>query len=200
MNTGHITDSVKGQFFNFNMKPHVEVEMRLGKINTDGSFTTNVGKDMFDRIYKFLSKYDGWEKKIDHKSDVYFVDDIRVVYPCDSDDDSFTAHKKKKLMKSDFKIDNKPLDMRFSISTEIPVPSFVEPDEPVDSMKTRHRTSFIRKNLTIDMTKVSHDDIDDENEYQYQIELEIIDPSIVQNIDSLHNHIHKVFDILKSCH
>jgi len=59
------------------------------------------------------------------------------------------------------------------------------------------RTSFLRKNLRIDVTCVTGDpqdqDCDDEN--QYQIELELL--SVPESKNELFNMVYKVFDVLK---
>ena len=69
----------------------------------------------------------------------------------------------------------------------------------MDSVRYKKRISFIRKNLSIDMTVVTGDptDLDCEDESQYQIELEIIDPTKVKDDIELYNIIYKIFDILK---
>jgi len=63
--------------------------------------------------------------------------------------------------------------------------------------KTRH--SFIRKNLSIDMTISSGDnvDMDSEEECSYQIEFEIIDPKNVSNLNDFFNTVYKVNDLSK---
>jgi hypothetical protein len=68
-------------------------------------------------------------------------------------------------------------------------------------MVNKYRESFIRKNLSIDMTIISGDpmDLDAEEEQIYQIELEIIDPTKVQTDDELFALIYKIqciFDIV----
>lgn len=59
--------------------------------------------------------------------------------------------------------------------------------------------SFIRKNLSIDMTICVGDshDMDAEDPMSYQIEFEIIDPSCVNTKDELFNIIHKIKDLFK---
>jgi hypothetical protein len=97
------------------------------------------------------------------------------------------------VVKEDFTC--QPLDVRFSISREIP--TFGEYDMDRKRSKTRH--SFVRKNLSIDMTISSGDsvDMDSEEECSYQIELEIVNPQDVQNDNELYNIIHKIDDLAK---
>ncbi len=63
--------------------------------------------------------------------------------------------------------------------------------------KTRH--SFVRKNVSIDMTISSGDnvDMDSEDEASYQIELEISNPQDVKNDNEFYNIIHKISDLVK---
>jgi len=69
----------------------------------------------------------------------------------------------------------------------------------MDRKRTKRRQSFIRKNLSIDMTISSGDvvDKDAEDPNHYQIELEIIDPSDVSCQEEYFNILWKVNDILK---
>lgn len=88
-----------------------------------------------------------------------------------------------------------PYDVRFSVSKEIPLPEDTARD--MDKKKTKKRMSFIRKNLSIDMTICIGDshDMDAEDPVVYQIEFEIVDPTRVQTKDEMFNIIHKIKDI-----
>jgi len=96
-------------------------------------------------------------------------------------------------VKTDFT--GEPTDMRFSISREIPTWGQYE----MDRKRTKTRHSFIRKNLSIDMTISSGDnvDMDSEEECSYQIEFEIIDPKNVSNLNDFFNIVYKVNDLSK---
>lgn len=69
----------------------------------------------------------------------------------------------------------------------------------MDRKRTKVRNSFIRKNLSIDMTISSGDnvDMDSEEESSYQIELEIMKPSDVDSIYKLKNILQKIDDLMK---
>lgn len=101
--------------------------------------------------------------------------------------------KKEKLKHWDFSSKDKPLDVRVSIAQETP---FEDPPDDVemDRMRTRERTSYIRKNLSIDLTKVSGqgEDMDDEEEDHYQVEMEIVEPNSVADDKQLKNILAKV--------
>ena len=172
---------------------HIEVEMRLGKHN--GSFfDTNVGKDTFERVMEGLRKYDGWEKTEMSELDVYYNDanNIRLSVNKDTGENG-NVIQKINVLKEDF--NGTPLDMRFSVSREIPTWGEYE----MDRVRTKTRHSFVRKNLSIDMTISSGDnaDMDSEEECSYQIEFEIVDPTKVSTRDEFFNIIHKVNDLSK---
>jgi hypothetical protein len=172
---------------------HIEVEMRLGKHN--GSFfDTNVGKDTFERVMEGLRKYDGWEKTEMSELDVYYNDanNIRLSVNKDTGENG-NMIQKINVLKEDF--NGTPLDIRFSVSREIPTWGEYE----MDRVRTKTRHSFVRKNLSIDMTISSGDnaDMDSEEECSYQIEFEIVDPTKVSTRDEFFNIIHKVNDLSK---
>jgi hypothetical protein len=185
-------EKVSPIFSKYQNEKHVEFEFRLGKINR-GSFDTNVGQETFERILQGLQKYQGWEK-VSKKSDVaYYKDEIRLVI--DDDTEESVQVTKHKLSHFDYSLTGKPFDVRFAVATE--KPSTQEVDEFTKARK-RTRTSFVRKNLSIDMTIISGDpsDWDSEEENTFQIEFEVIDPTKVQDRDTLYNIVHKVQDVL----
>jgi hypothetical protein len=69
----------------------------------------------------------------------------------------------------------------------------------MDRRRSKTRHSFVRKNLSIDMTISSGDnaDMDSEEEASYQIELEIMKPGAVDDIYKFFNIINKVADLSK---
>ncbi len=188
-------DQIEPIFNQFKNRANVEIEMRLGKISY-GKFDTNVGQQAFQKILKGLENFKGWEKITKSNTVAYFTGDIRVVD--DEDTGASSAHKKTKLKKTDIHLDDKPYDLRFSVSTEVPCAKPGENTEYED-MRIKKRISFIRKNLSIDMTVVGGDadDPDSEENERYEIELEIIKPSNVKDKNELYNIVHKVDDILK---
>ena len=172
----------------------MEFELRLGKVNNK-MFDTNVGKETFEKLTRALEKYTEWEevKKV-HQS-VYYKGDTRVIV--DEDTDETVCMKKTPMLKENLVLEGRPLDVRFALSTEMPVEQ--EDGDAMDSVRIKNRTSYIRKNLSIDMTVVTGqgDDPDDEEGERYEVELEIIDPLKVQSRDQLYNIIHKVHNILE---
>jgi len=192
MDIKHITDTILPSFEALKTEENIEVEIRLGKHN--GSlFDTNVGKDTWERVLKGLKNYDGWESTDYTESDVYYNDNSNVRITSNEDTGEQTMIQKISVVKEDFKCD--PLDVRMCIAREIPTSGEYE----MDRKRTKMRHSFVRKNLSIDMTISSGDnvDMDSEEESSYQIELEIVKPGDVDSVYKLFNIINKVADLVK---
>jgi len=192
MDTKSITEKIRDVFEAHKNEEHIEVEIRLGKHN--GSlFDTNVGKETFDRVMKGLKKYNGWESTKTTTTDVFYNDTNGIRISSDEDTGEQIMVQKIKVVKEDFK--SEPLDVRFSISREIPTHGSYD----MDRKRSKYRHSFVRKNLSIDMTVSSGDsvDMDSEDAASYQIELEIVKPSDVGSYNDLFNILHKVNDLSK---
>ena len=192
MDIKHITDTILPSFEALKTEENIEVEVRLGKHN--GSlFDTNVGKETWERVLKGLKNYDGWESTNYIESDVYYNDNSNVRITSNEDTGEQTMIQKISVVKEDFKCD--PLDVRVCIAREIPTSGEYE----MDRKRTKMRHSFVRKNLSIDMTISSGDnvDMDSEEEASYQIELEIVKPGDVDSVYKLFNIINKVNDLVK---
>ncbi len=192
MDTKSITEKVKDLFELHKNEEHIEVEIRLGKHN--GSlFDTNVGKETFERVLKGLKKYNGWESAKTTTTDVYYDDTNGIRISSDENTGEQVMVQKINVVKQDFKFE--PLDVRFSISREIP--TFGQYD--MDRKRSKLRHSFVRKNLSIDMTISTGDsvDMDSEDASYYKIELEINKPGDVTSHDQLFNILHKINDVSK---
>ena len=192
MDIKHITDTILPTFEALKAEENIEVEIRLGKHN--GSlFDTNVGRDTWERTLKGLKNYDGWESTNYTESDVYYNDNSNVRITSNEDTGEQTMIQKISVVKEDFKCE--PLDVRVCIAREIPISGEYE----MDRKRTKMRHSFVRKNLSIDMTISSGDnvDMDSEEEASYQIELEIVKPGDVDSVYKLFNIINKVDDLVK---
>src|SRR6056300_465934 len=188
----NITEKVLPLFEAHKAEGDIEIEIRLGKHN--GSlFDTNVGKDIWKQVLSGLRKFDGWESVKTTVSDVYYNDANNVRITCDEETGEQTMIQKISVSKQDFKRD--PLDVRFCVAREIPTNGEYE----MDRKRTKTRHSFVRKNLSIDMTISSGDnaDMDSEEEATYQIELEIVKPSDVDSIYKFQNILQKIDDLSK---
>jgi|TARA_B110000046_G_scaffold167532_1_gene185269 hypothetical protein len=194
MNIQTIVDKTLPFFETHKNEGDIEVEIRLGRHN--GSlFDTNVGKDVWKKVLKALRKYDGWEEKNSKTVEVYYSDSNSIRITSDEESGEQEMIQKIKVHKEDFVDGNLPLDVRFCIAREIQTSGDYEMDRKRN--KTRH--SFVRKNLSIDMTISSGDnaDMDSEEEASYQIELEIVNPKEVDSVYKFFNILQKINDLSK---
>jgi hypothetical protein len=176
-------------------RENIEVEIRFGR-RAANSFDTNVGKATFDKVLRALNKYGNWESKNQSTKTVYYFEGGKRLSINEATDEQ-VGEVKTRVCVSDMELKDQPLDVRLGISTE----ALFEYDgeETSTEQKTKERWSFVRKNLSIDMTivKGDPDDKDSEEDITYQIEMEIIKPSEIQNKIELYNILYKVFDLLK---
>jgi mRNA capping enzyme, beta chain len=172
-----------------------EVEIRFGR-RAGTRFDTNVGKETFDKVLRGLNKYQEWEAKNHMTSTVYYFDGGKRL-SVDEETDEQVGQVKTRVKVDDVELHNQPLDIRLGISSEVPWE--YDGEETSTEQKTKERWSFVRKNLSIDMSVVkgNPDDKDSDDDTTYQIELEIIRPSEIQNKIELYNLLYKVFDVLK---
>tara|TARA_B100000287_G_scaffold327846_1_gene312317 strand:+ start:801 stop:1424 length:624 start_codon:yes stop_codon:yes gene_type:complete len=173
---------------------NIEVEFRFGKFN--GSFfDTNVGEAAFKKVYEGLQQFLGWEKVVNTMEDVYYADaeNVRMSVDCEEQQ---SLVRKSKIENVDFVgIETSPFDVRFSVNHEEPM----QGEFVWDRKRSKQRTSFIRKNLSIDMTFSTGAafDKDDENPTCYQIEMEVVDPSEISCEEELFNIAYKINDIMR---
>ena len=193
---GFIHSFYHPEFTKFKNLPNLEIELRLGKFHGN-KFDTNVGELNFNKILDSLKQFDGWGQVVDTNSTSYFLGDKRM--DINEDTDSMVTFIKKRIYKFDFVIPNSSLDVRFSAAQEIPITD-MDCDDVMDFMRVKQRISFIRKNLSIDMTIVTAqpDDPDDESDTFYEIELEIVDPLLVDSDKTFYNIIYKIQCILNT--
>ena len=196
MDTQTIFNSVKDLIFQSKDTPELEIEMRLGKMNGT-FFDTNVGEKTFDKILEALEQFQHWEEKKSDAVEVFYYNESKKRLTWDEENGTQECVMKKNILKKDFSDDKSPYDVRVSVAQEITTDK--PEDEDADRMIEKYRRSFIRKNLSIDMTIISGDsqDMDDEDGKKFQVELEIIDPTKIEDELKLFNIIHKVSDILK---
>jgi hypothetical protein len=194
MDVRSIFERVKPVFEQYRNEEHIEFEVRIGKFNC-GTFDTNVGKTEFETILDGLKRYDGWERVVSTAEEVFYRESDNLRISIDENTSEEKIVQKDKLYKEDFdKLVNAPFDIRFGVSVEIPIEDY---EGEMDKKKMKRRMSFVRKNLSIDMTIVQGDveDLDTEDPNSYQIELEIIDPKLVKDDNELFNILHKVKDL-----
>jgi hypothetical protein len=175
--------------------PGTEIEIRFGRAGR-GGFDTNVGQATFKKVLGALERYTEWEDKKHTKATVYYFEGSKRL-TVDDETDEQVGHIKKRVKVDDFVLEGKPLDVRLGVSTEEPFE--YDGEETSTEQKTKERWSFVRKNLSIDMSiiKGNPDDPDSDEDTTYQIELEIIKPELVNDRDTMYNLLYKIFDLLK---
>jgi len=194
MDVQYIYDKVKPIIDRHRNDDHVEIEIRLGKFNGH-MFDTNVGNETFTTVMRRLQKYGGWEKVVSTSQEVFYRDTDNIRITIDENTGEETIVQKDRIHNEDFKNNaNVPLDFRVSISKETPVSDI---DRTMDKKKMKERLSFVRKNLSIDLTTCMGDthDMDSEDPVVYQIEMEIVDPKQIGDERQLFNLLHKIKDI-----
>ena len=194
MDVHKLCDEIKPILDKYKNDKYVEMEFRLGKFNGT-FFDTNVGKDAFYKFKEGLEIYTGWEKIVNSSYEVYYRNNHNNRLTIDQTTEEDTLICKEKVFTQDFKHLNKsPYDIRFNVSNEIPIED--TGDNQWDRNKIKERFSYIRKNLSIDMTICSGmvQDMDAEDSHTYQVEFEIIEPNKVDDIDTLFKIIHKIKD------
>jgi len=176
-------------------KPDTEIEIRFGR-KSKNTFDTNVGPETFKKLLQSLNNYKGWEETNHSSVTVYYFDGNKRLTVNDETEEQI-GEIKKRVKVDDFELEGHPFDVRLGISTEKPFE--YDGEETSTEQKTKERWSFVRKNLSIDlsMVKGTPEDKDCDQDTVYQVEMEIIDPSKLQTRDELYNLLYKVFDILK---
>lgn len=195
MNVHKVCDTIEPIFNKYKDDEHVEMEMRLGKYNGK-FFDTNIGEKMYINLMKGLNKYDGWERIETSQTEVFYREKDNLRITIDESTNEETVIRKERVHVEDFKqLEGTPFDIRFCVSKELPIEH--DYDSEMDCKKTKTRTSYIRKNLSIDMTSISGgtQDMDSEDPFTYQVEFEIIKPENVEDKDTLFNIIHKIKDL-----
>lgn len=175
--------------------PFTEIEIRLGRA-ARGGFDTNVGKQVFEKTLAALGSFKGWESTSHNTCTVYYFPGNKRL-SINEESEEQIGHIKKRVEVDDYVLDGKCLDVRLGISTEEPFE--YDGDETSTEQKTRERWSFVRKNLSIDLSVVNGnpDDPDCDESIAYQVELEIVNPALVQSSIELANILNKVFNLLE---
>ena len=195
MNFHKICDTVEPIIDKYKNEEYIEMEFRLGKFNGT-FFDTNIGEKMYISILNGLNKYTGWDRIVQSETEVFFREKDNLRITIDESTNEETIIKKERVHVEDFKkLEGTPFDIRFSVCKEIPMDHDYESE--MDGKKTKTRTSYIRKNVSIDVTSISGNtqDMDSEDPFTYQVEFEIIKPQNVEDRDTLFNIIHKIKDL-----
>jgi hypothetical protein len=175
-------------------KPATEIEVRFGR-KAGNTFDTNVGQKRFDATLRALEKYKEWESTHHTRSAVYYFEGSKRL-TVDEDTDEQVGHVKKRICVDDFNLASNEFDVRLAVSSEEPYE--YDGEETSTQQKSKERWSFVRKNLSIDLSIIKGDPIDKDSDEDtvYQIELEIVEPSEITTQVELFNILYKIFDVL----
>ena len=173
---------------------HVEIEIRLGR-KTPTKFDTNVGRETFQKLLQALTTFGGWESTSQKTYSVYYGSGNKRI-TVDEATDEATAVIKSRVAVSDFDLPDCPFDLRLGVSREVP---YEQDDEEMASVKEKRRWSFVRKNLSIDLSQIKGDpeDPDSDEDTTWHVELEIVDPRNIGDRDKLFSLLYKVFNLLE---
>lgn len=168
---------------------NVEMEIRIGR-KRGNRFDTSIDQEKWNSVLRSLKSYEKWEEISYNKYNVFRNDKVRIT----EDEETGDRTCIKKVVKENKDVLLSPLfpwALRFSASCEIP---HEEPEEFTECFK-KERYSFVRKGVSIDLTKITPDDMDAETS-DYQIELELVGDE-VRDDNTLYNQIYKAFDLIR---
>jgi hypothetical protein len=154
--------------------PNTEIEIRFGR-KSKNSFDTNVGQETFKKLLLALNAYKGWESTRHSSMTVYYFKDNKRL-TVDEETEEQVGEIKERIKVDDFELEGHPFDVRLGISTEEPFE--YDGEETSKEQKAKERWSFVRKNLSIDLSMVKGDpeDKDCDQDTMYQVEMEICGP------------------------
>lgn len=149
---------------------NLEMEIRLGYIEDDNSFTTNVGDYFFEKIKNTLDKTPIWDDKVSTDTTDYFNKGMRL---SKDHEDNETVIIKKRLSVFDFTFQGTPFDIRVSFSTEtnLSIDEFNKDD--ITYQRSKKRDSFVYDCWNYDITTVTKEDESNETTESYEIEIEV---------------------------
>ena len=173
---------------------------KISKSNSDlvsSTGASSIRTSVRRRLRKFMkvcsSSSDGKRSSTRWKMSHADAENVRMSVDCE---EQRSLVRKSKIENVDFVgIETSPFDVRFSVNHEEPM----QGEFVWDRKRSKQRTSFIRKNLSIDMTFSTGAafDKDDENPTCYQIEMEVVDPSEISCEEELFNIAYKINDIMR---
>ena len=131
-------------------RENIEIEFRFGR-KSQKNFDTNVGRDTFQKLLTALEAYNGWEAKKHTSATVYYFEGGKRL-TVDEESDEQVGCIKRRVKVDDFALEGHPFDIRLGISTEEPFE--YDGEETSNEQKTKERWSFVRKNLSIDLSMI----------------------------------------------
>lgn len=161
---------------------HLEVEVRLGRL-VGRRFESSVPQSIYSKLCNGLQSYNKWDKMEFSRTTIMNFEKIDSSIRCvEEHKDGETTIKyvsKQKVCTIDFSSVSAFCDVRLGISLEIPVK--IQPRvEEATRRVIRDRSSFTLGKWRYDLTTVT----DKNGEKDYQIEIELLDPTNEQLINN----------------
>lgn len=188
--------------FNRNLRlQNAEIEIRLGKapLSGRGPFDTKIPERMFNVMCESLQSYTKWDNSFQKRDIVGYFPNIDESMRVVKYDGGTTVISKQKVLNADFIGKDLPFDFRLSVSLELQINDDINLNTATRTV-VRDRASYCLGNIRYDLTKITHAN----GSKEYQVELEIIDPSEIQVTCSNAQNItleiqHRLIDLMNTC-
>lgn len=175
----------------------LEIEFRLGYLDST-EFKTDIGREYFQKITDQLIDSESWSSINNELTEDYFLNGHRMSVASAYGTSGTVCIKKEKLAVVDFIFEGAGFDVRVSFSKEVPCSVF--PIEKATYKRKKDRTSFLFRNLSYDLTKVTHEDNTVED-HTFEVELEIksMDLTKMTSHYLIHDALLKIKDLVQMC-
>jgi 2-polyprenyl-3-methyl-5-hydroxy-6-metoxy-1,4-benzoquinol methylase len=160
-----------------------ELEVRFGKFDNQGKFTSNIDIYTFYKIKNILSENTSYKQEHIITKEEHFTNVKKIT---NLNDNSVYYLQKKRISK----IDITDYNIRIALSNEKIVNKFDELHDNISFTRNKDRYSFIDQNMKIDMTII---DLGDKKEFE--LELEVIQSDTPKDI-LFKALMHKTNDLL----
>jgi len=180
----------------------LEVEFRLGKKTKDTSaFDPHISAAFWSGIKRALESNPRWQGVMQTSTVDHILSSNTRLTRCQTTGDA-TAVRKTRVMSLDIEVPDCPLDVRLSISTEVPMgqwpagvqlpPSLAATASTKSLVRAKRRDSYLHNGWRFDLTRVERaasDNADSDEAEVYEVELEM-DPMLLlkKPVDQLARH------------
>ena len=157
----------------------LEFEFRIGKIVKQGTkkvFESNINKTLFDTVVRTLKTCKKWDSVVSSSVENHMgKGDKRTTI--DLITKQTKSIEKKRLKNIDIEMTGCPFDIRFSISSEIPLKDSIDTSKST-IIRRQNRESFMYRMWSFDITQVhtiKTPDKDTDETDSFEIEIELVD-------------------------
>lgn len=153
MSTQIIREAVEASFplavHFLEQKEALELESRIGYLNSRGNFIPGVKKEFFLQWLEKMENHNEWISVKDWTDsiDYLWANDVRATKTSDPSETKMTCMKKKLLKNVTFKCPDNDYDIRLSLKTEIPQEDM--PEFPHRLVRIKRRKEFNHKNIVL---------------------------------------------------